>query len=462
MSGPATQRLAVWTIHALNRQSMDTACDASTACHRPQLADTGRLTPKKCSSTMETKGQTSQHIQAVTAAEASHLIEHENAGKTKRVARVHRASCRSLDTRSIDTSSLHDEARSSQAPATNKATLADLAAACTKVTHGRADVHHDAPSVLQFTPTSHRDVQNAESALRSILEACAAWCVLPNPNSAMVVPAADEVTVAPTTLPAVTVVPSAAAGPDVAAMTTTVALAATAPIAQAVAAEPVSNRWVPLASTVPSSASSTAQHRVDAICMQKTPGLYRVVPTSPAQGLLPPPMLLSSTSRDPAMPKQQRPARVWRRITHKSCLWSMYVPEGMAKLLLPDIGTGGEEHGYALSTCADENGGETTNRGAAAGHASSNGLGHAVPVCGALAQPKTVAFHTKIMVIDLHQKCWPVKFSFHVTPKQYHRKLGQGWHDFCVAHGVRVGDAVEFRRLSGRLVSVQVRVLKRR
>ena len=255
MSGPATQRLAVWTIHALNRQSMDTACDASTACHRPQLADTGRLTPKKCSSTMETKGQTSQQTQAVTAAEASHLIEHENAGKTKRVARVHRASCRSLDT-----SSLHDEARSSQAPATNKATLADLAPACTKVTHGRADVHHDAAPVLQSTPTSRRDAQNAESALRSILEACAAWCVLPNPNSAMVVPAADEVTVAPTTVPVVTVVPSAAAGPDVAAMTTTVAMAATAPIAQAVAAEPVSSRWVPLASTVSGSASSTAQH----------------------------------------------------------------------------------------------------------------------------------------------------------------------------------------------------------
>ena len=462
MSGPATQRLAVWTIHALNRQSMDTACDASTACHRPQLADTGRLTPKKCSSTMETKGQTSQQTQAVTAAEASHLIEHENAGKTKRVARVHRASCRSLDTRSIDTSSLHDEARSSQAPATNKASFADLAVASTEVTHGRADVHHDAPSVLHSIPTSHRDAQNADTALRAILEACAAWCALPNPNSAMVVPAAGEVTVAPSTLPAVTRMTSAAAGPDAAEMAATVALTATAPNAQAVAAEPVSSRWVlQLASTVSGSASGTAEHRVDAICMHRTPGLNRVVPARPAQGLLGPPMLLSSMSTDHAIPKQQRPARVYRRITHKSCLWSMYVPEGMAKLLLPDIGTGGEEHGYALSTCADENGGETTNRGAAAGHASSNGLGHAVPVCGALAQPKTVAFHTKIMVIDLHQKCWPVKFSFHVTSKQYHRKLGQGWHDFCVAHGVRVGDAVEFRRLSGRLVSVHVRVLKR-
>ena len=41
---------------------------------------------------------------------------------------------------------------------------------------------------------------------------------------------------------------------------------------------------------------------------------------------------------------------------------------------------------------------------------------------------------------------WPVVYDASVSNRQYHRRLSDGWDAFCRHHGVKVNDAIEFRR----------------
>ena len=55
-------------------------------------------------------------------------------------------------------------------------------------------------------------------------------------------------------------------------------------------------------------------------------------------------------------------------------------------------------------------------------------------------------FRTTLFLRDLDGNVWPVAYEGTVSRRQYHRRMKGGWHAFCRYHGVRMGDAVEFRR----------------
>ena len=133
-----------------------------------------------------------------------------------------------------------------------------------------------------------------------------------------------------------------------------------------------------------------------------------------------------------------RHVRVRRRMTNASCLRVMYVTDTMAERLLADVGAGGEEQGFQLS----------------AEDQAVNG--------GWVVNPACLPVQTTIMLEDCSGVHWPVKLVASMAARRMHRRMTAGWNDFCVAHGVRVGDAVEFRRVKGRLICLHARVLRHR
>ena len=450
----AAHRLAAWVADLLRSRVPQSGVPASIALtmesalqhvhvvHTGQPGrfndeDSARANPKTQAGPTVDTSKKREH-----AVKTDPQCEHDTRAALHHTSSIHHPPCITLGK-----GSLHDEGPEALPGPTHHATLADLAAECAKARR------------------AHEDAQTAASVLRSITEACATRCALPVPSvmEELAAGVAAEVDACGTS----NAYSSCPAPPSTRAMAaskvpSTTAVVVSAQGSNAVAA--LGSRWMGRAahgSVFPGTAAHTEN---DVARMHAMLSQMAVPPLSASQGLLARPVPPIRRLSNPDIPKlQQRPLRVWRRITHASCLWSMYVPESMCRHLLPNIGTDGEEHGYALSRCAlDANVGGTANQGAAAGHASAgNSIGQMTPPgCTFPAKPHPGTFHTKIMVADVHQKCWPVKFSFHVTPKQYHRKLGQGWHEFCVAHAVGVGDAVEFRRLSGRFVTLHALVLK--
>ena len=95
----------------------------------------------------------------------------------------------------------------------------------------------------------------------------------------------------------------------------------------------------------------------------------------------------------------------------------------MAERLLADVGSGGKEHGCALS--AEE-------------HACSSGSG---------ASQACLPSECTIMLVDCMSVHWPIKLVVHRSQCQCHRRMTSGWADFCVANSVQVGDYVEFRKV---------------
>ena len=133
-----------------------------------------------------------------------------------------------------------------------------------------------------------------------------------------------------------------------------------------------------------------------------------------------------------------RHARLRRRMTNASSLRVVYITKSMAERLLADVGAGGEEHGFGLS--ADE-------------HAVNSGW---------LLSQACLPLQTTIMLEDCSGVHWPVKLVGSMAARQVHRRMTAGWHEFCVAHDVRLGDAVEFRRVKGRFICLHARVMRRR
>ena len=408
--------------------------DEDSARVNPQTqADSVADTSKKCEHAVKI-GQKYEH-------EASKQCERDTKTAQDPTSSIHHPPCVTLCK-----GSLHSEGPGASPGPAHQAMLADLAAECVKALR------------------AHEDAQTAAFALRSNTTACDARCVLPAPSIMEELAAGVAAAVDACGTP--NAVSSCPAPPSTRAMAAAKVPSTTAVVVAAQGSDAVvdlGSRWMARAAHG-SMCSGTASNTEEDVARMHAMLSQMAVPLlSASQGLLARPVPPIRRLSNPDIPKlQQRPLHVWRRITHPSCLWSMYVPESMCRHLLPNIGTDGEEHGYALSRCAlDEHVDGTANQRASAGHASRNSIGQmAPPGCAFSAKPHPGTFHTKIMVADVHQKCWPVKFSFHVTPKQYYRKLGLGWHDFCVAHGVGVGDAIEFRRLSGRFVTLHARVLK--
>ena len=132
----------------------------------------------------------------------------------------------------------------------------------------------------------------------------------------------------------------------------------------------------------------------------------------------------------------KRVARVRRRLTSATCLRVLYINTTMAERLLADVGAGGEEHGYALS--AEE-------------RACSNGW---------MVSQAWPRLECTIMLVDGANAHWPVKLVAHRSQRQNHRRMTTGWADFCEANSVQVGDSVEFRRVKGRLICLQARVVR--
>jgi hypothetical protein len=72
-------------------------------------------------------------------------------------------------------------------------------------------------------------------------------------------------------------------------------------------------------------------------------------------------------------------------------------------------------------------------------------------------------FRCPLTLRDQSGREWPVIYDATLSGKQYHRRLSEGWRDFCRDQGVRVGDVVEFRRCPPPDESaLRVRIMKRR
>jgi hypothetical protein len=72
-------------------------------------------------------------------------------------------------------------------------------------------------------------------------------------------------------------------------------------------------------------------------------------------------------------------------------------------------------------------------------------------------------FQCEMRLRDGAGRVWPMTYEATTSSNQYHRRLAQGWREFCRHHEVRVGDAVDFRRrLPGEGVDLTVKVVRRR
>ena len=167
------------------------------------------------------------------------------------------------------------------------------------------------------------------------------------------------------------------------------------------------------------------------------PTTARVETEAPRNGS-PPPQALHVRQVHQEVNSLTRHARLRRRMTNASSLRVVYITKAMAERLLADVGAGGEEHGFGLS--ADD-------------HAVNSGW---------LLSQACLPLQTTIMLEDCSGVHWPVKLVGSMAARQVHRRMTAGWHEFCVAHDVRLGDAVEFRRVKGRFICLHARVMRRR
>ncbi len=72
-------------------------------------------------------------------------------------------------------------------------------------------------------------------------------------------------------------------------------------------------------------------------------------------------------------------------------------------------------------------------------------------------------FRCELRLRDGARRVWPVSYEATESSNQYHRRLVQGWREFCKHHGVRVGDAIDFVRCSpGGEADLDVRIIRRR
>ena len=162
-----------------------------------------------------------------------------------------------------------------------------------------------------------------------------------------------------------------------------------------------------------------------------------------------------------------RPSRVRRRIANSTCLRVLFVTSGMFETLLPDLGQQGEEHGYALSESMDRGPEKSVQHGGSASsniesESSSDGFHCHQPAVKKLGNKvgRRPQINTTILINDSNKRQWSVAFVTQDKSNQYHRRLWTGWADFCEANDVRIGDAVEFRRLPGRIINLHARVLR--
>jgi len=100
------------------------------------------------------------------------------------------------------------------------------------------------------------------------------------------------------------------------------------------------------------------------------------------------------------------------------------------------------------------------SRASAHGDCQPNKVGCPTP----LSQTKfRRLFRCWLTLRDSADQDWPVLYEATLSCNQYHRRLSDGWRDFCCERGVRMGDVVEFRRrplLNEHTLAV--RVVKRR
>ena len=162
-----------------------------------------------------------------------------------------------------------------------------------------------------------------------------------------------------------------------------------------------------------------------------------------------------------------RPSRVRRRIANSTCLRVLFVTSGMFETLLPDLGLQGEEHGYALSESMDQGLEKSVQHGGTASssiESQSYGDGFHCHQSAVKKLDNKVAgrpqINTTILINDSNKRQWSVAFVSQDKYNQYHRRLCTGWADFCEANDVRIGDAVEFRRLPGRIITLHACVLR--
>lgn len=124
----------------------------------------------------------------------------------------------------------------------------------------------------------------------------------------------------------------------------------------------------------------------------------------------------ASGGRGPARPKgNSGPARTFKRlISSSTVLRSLHVTQAMSDCLGLHGGGGGGG--------ADED--------------------------GAMARDKRPVFRRALTLRDTAGQAWPIVFEASTSCRQYHPRFSHGWSVFCQAHGVRVGDIVEFRRMN--------------
>jgi len=78
------------------------------------------------------------------------------------------------------------------------------------------------------------------------------------------------------------------------------------------------------------------------------------------------------------------------------------------------------------------------------------------------ASPSSPGFRMTLTMRDPAGHAWPVVYEATLTSRQYHRRLTNGWREFCRHHHVRHGDVVAFRRCApGDPDTMTVRVVRR-
>jgi hypothetical protein len=150
-------------------------------------------------------------------------------------------------------------------------------------------------------------------------------------------------------------------------------------------------------------------------------GLAEAIPRSTRQGMC-----------DQACHAVRRRRAVRRRITSATSLRLMHVTEYMAQ----SLGLSLDRLSFAGLECHQSCITERPKHAIAEDQPAQ-------AVCCTSTRVRPI-FRCKIMLRDKTGSMWPVAYEATASLKQYHRRLTQGWREFCGHHDLRVGDAVDF------------------